>query len=294
MNAAGVVNRIAAGVDGNPEGRDAAVLGSLIARATGAELLLVAVHPDPLMVVPAELGWTAMREQALAVLRETRDAVASDARIVVETDWSVPRALARVVEREHRDLLVVGSSRAGADGLVHIGSRTRQLLDQSSCSLAVAPRGMRERTEHQLARIGVGFDGSPDSEAALTLAGGLAMAAGARLTIRGVVDDRLPMVGWSPAQAEVLAIWSELIEPQVDALQARAQRAGNATGANAEVGVERGHPADALIELSAGVDLLVIGSRRWGTTARVLLGSTGEALMRGASCPVLVVPRPDA
>jgi hypothetical protein len=55
-----VVNRIAAGVDGYPEGRDAAVLGSLAARATGAELLLVAVHPDPLMVVSAELGLTAM------------------------------------------------------------------------------------------------------------------------------------------------------------------------------------------------------------------------------------------
>ena len=213
---------------------------------------------------------------------------------MVETDWSVPRALARVVEREHRDLLVVGSSRAGADGLVHMGSRTRQLLDHSSCALAVAPRGMRDRVGHQLARIGVGFDGSLDSEAALTLAAGLATAAGARLTVRGVVDDRLPMVGWSPAQAEVLAMWSELIGPQVDALQDRAQRAANATGANVEVGVERGHPADALIELSASVDLLVIGSRRWGTTARVLLGSTGEALMRGASCPVLVVPRPDA
>jgi nucleotide-binding universal stress UspA family protein len=36
-----------------------------------------------------------------------------------------------------------------------------------------------------------------------------------------------------------------------------------------------------------------LGSRRWGEAARVLLGCTGEALMHGASAPVLVVPRPE-
>jgi nucleotide-binding universal stress UspA family protein len=54
----------------------------------------------------------------------------------------------------------------------------------------------------------------------------------------------------------------------------------------------RGRPADRLLELCADVDLLVIGSRRWGAVARLMLGSTGEALMHDASCPVLVVPRP--
>ena len=102
--------------------------GRVIARATGAELMLVAVHRDPLVVLPRELGWEGMHKQAEALLRETRDAVAPDARIDVETDWSVPRALERVVKREHRDLLVVGSSRRGPEGGVRIGQRTRQLL----------------------------------------------------------------------------------------------------------------------------------------------------------------------
>jgi nucleotide-binding universal stress UspA family protein len=39
------------------------------------------------------------------------------------------------------------------------------------------------------------------------------------------------------------------------------------------------------------MDLLVIGSRRWGPLARLLLGSTGEALARDAGCPLLVAPR---
>ena len=46
------------------------------------------------------------------------------------------------------------------------------------------------------------------------------------------------------------------------------------------------------MELGEQVDLLVIGSRRWGAATRVLVGSTGEALLHDAACPVLVVPRP--
>jgi nucleotide-binding universal stress UspA family protein len=289
-----VCQRIAAGINGHPEGRDAAVLAALIARVTDADLLLVAVHPDPLLIVPKELGWTAMREQSLAMLRETRDALAPDARIVVETDWSVPRALQRVVERNHRDLLVLGSSGGGRNGVVDAGPRTRQLLDSCTCAIAVAPHGMRDRAHPRLWRIGVGFDGSAESEAALELAGSLAERAGASLAVRGVIDDRLPLLGWSsPAREEVLAMWSELAEPEVLSLRERALGATGGRSAEVVVEVGRGSPVDALIDCSSVVDLLVIGSRRWGTAARVLLGSTGEALMHSARCPLLVVPRPE-
>ena len=289
------ITRVAAGVDGYREGRDAATLGAMIARAAGAELMLVAVHPDPMVVLPAEIGWTGMRKEAQRFLGETRDAVAPGARIVVETDWSVPRALERVVQREHRDLIVVGSSRQGPEGRVRIGSRTRQLLSHSRCALAVAPRGLSEQPARRLTRIGVGYDGAPESEAALALAGALAVSAGATLRVRAVVDDRVPMVGWQSAVREqVLAMWDELLAPHIAALLERAQSASEATGAEVdEVDVRRGRPADALIELCELVDLLVIGSRRWGAAARVLLGGTGEALMHDATAAVLVVPRPE-
>jgi hypothetical protein len=38
--------------------------------------------------------------------------------------------------------------------------------------------------------------------------------------------------------------------------------------------------------------LLVLGSRGYGPVRRVLLGSVSGELVRGAACPVLVVPRP--
>lgn len=60
------------------------------------------------------------------------------------------------------------------------------------------------------------------------------------------------------------------------------------------VEVARDVPAASLLDLSTVTDLLVIGSRRWGPVARLLLGGTGEALVRGAYCSLLIVPRPDA
>ena len=176
-----------------------------------------------------------------------------------------------------------------------IGSLTRQLLSHSRCALALAPRGLAGQPARRLTSIGAGYDGAPESEAALALAGSLAISAGATLRVRGVVDDRVPMVGWQTAGAQqALAMWDELMEPQVAALLERARSASEATGAEvAEVDVRRGRPADALIELCQEVDLMVIGSRRWGVAARVLLGRTGEALLHDSSAPVLIVPRPE-
>ncbi len=253
--------------------------------------MLVAIHPDPLVPTPPDSGWKALHKQAEVLLRETRDELAPGARITVETDWSVPRALERVVTRDHRDLLVVGSSRRGPHGQVRIGKRTRQLLCHAQCALAVAPKGLSERTTLPLEKVGAGYDGSPESAAALSLAGSIAAAGGAKLRVCGVIDDRMPPVGWGAAL--VLAEWDEIIEREVGSLREQAQRAAQGTGAGVDVEILCGRPADALLKLSEDVDLLVIGSRRWGAMARLLLGSTGEALTHGASCSVLVVPRPE-
>jgi nucleotide-binding universal stress UspA family protein len=301
--------RIAVGVDGYAEGRDAAVLAATIARATTADVILVAVHPDPEIPMPREMNWKALHEQAAGELRKVRDDVLPDALTVVETNWSVPEALERVVSESRRDLLVLGSSRRGREGRVRIGDTTRQLLGDALCALAVAPRGFGERPEPQLSLIGVGYDGGAQAREALEQAASLALAAGARLRIRAVVDDRLPRVAWAPiggsppiggiesligGEESLSAKWDEVLAPRVDSLREDARRAASATGCDFEVEAMVGSPADALTEVSRQVDLLVIGSRRWGTAARVLLGSTGEALMRGARGPVMVVPRAPA
>lgn len=285
------VTRIAAGIDGFPEGRDAATLGRLLAEATGAELLLVAVHSVPLLPRPPELGDARLRKESQRMLRELRDACAPGARTATATDHSVARSLQRVVQRHHRDLLIVGSSRQGPEGRVRIGKRTRQLLCHFESALAVAPRGLH-KNPRPLRRIAVGYDGGPESNAALALAASIAVAAGAELRVQTVVDDRLPGSAWSSLDDVLGLTWDEVIQAEMERIREQAVTAGQRTEARPDVAVTRGRPAGPLLAVSETVDLMVIGSRRWGPTARLLLGSTGEALMHDAACAVLAVPRP--
>jgi nucleotide-binding universal stress UspA family protein len=52
-----------------------------------------------------------------------------------------------------------------------------------------------------------------------------------------------------------------------------------------------GDPADQLAERSAGVDLMVVGSRGYGPLHSVIVGGVSGRLTRGAQCPVIVIPR---
>jgi len=53
-----------------------------------------------------------------------------------------------------------------------------------------------------------------------------------------------------------------------------------------------GPASQALEQLSRDVDLVVAGSRGWGTARRVILGSATSHLTHHAGCPVIVVPTP--
>lgn len=295
--AGATVSRIAVGVDGLPEGEDAAALGAALAEATGADLFLVAVESDPLILPsPAGLNWKADRKEAQLMLNRVRASVAPGARSAVETDFSVPRALQRVVHHRRGGLLVMGSSRQGPEGKVRIGKRTRQLLGHFEFPLAIAPRGFRKHSESGFARIGVGSDGEAEAQAALELADSIALSAGAELLLYAVVDDRTPAIGWSrfASGGAAHAQWEDAVFAEIERRRADAEAAAEAGGARAQVEIKRGRPADALLELSESVDLVVIGSRRWGPVKRLLLGTTGEALLHDAACPVVVVPRPPA
>ena len=284
------IAHIAVGVSAFAEGQDAAALGAALARATGADLMLIAVLSNPLILPPTGISWKSLRQQAESALAQIRDHVMPDARVTVRTDISVARALRSVVARQHRDLLVVGSSHKAPEGSVRIGKRARQLIGYAGCALAIAPRGMHNKTDIPLRRIGVGYDGGPESEAALSLAASIALTARARLHICAVVDDRAKSARWSPAPA-LHHEPDDRVRAELELLRERALTAAHPLDPSAQVDVRRGRPADALLDLCADVDLLVVGSRRWGTVARVLLGSTGESLAYHATCPILIVPR---
>jgi nucleotide-binding universal stress UspA family protein len=281
---------IAVGVDGGSSGRDAVALASLLASAMSGELMLIAVYEEPLLegVIPAEVGWRSVKQQARAMLAQTRDSIAPSAGIVVEPDVFAWRALRRVVRRERRELLVVGSGRDAADGCVSLGRSAQELVGRLECPLAIAPEGMADRDLRRLERIGVGYDDQPEAQAALDLAGTIALAATAELDVCAVADDRVP--GGLTTEQVVLG-GDAIMTEETGALLDRTLAATRGFGAPARVAVSAGSPPDALSALGAGVDLLVIGSSGSGRAGRVSVGRTGKALAGGAPCPVLIVPR---
>jgi nucleotide-binding universal stress UspA family protein len=189
--------------------------------------------------------------------------------------------------------VIVGSSRSAPSGHVAIGRHGRQLLYDAPFALGLAARDLHERGV-RLKAIALGYDGGPESEAALSTAAELARAGDARLLVRRVVEDRVPvlsgdawmaMAGWSHEQ-----MWEEARQNALAQTQQMAAELGPA----AEVSATVGDPGYELRTLSEAVDLVVVGSRRWGPVARLVTGGVGETLVRDASCSILIVPRPSA
>ena len=284
---------IGAAVDGSSSGRDATVLGSLLARAMGAELMLIAIHEEPLVPValPGGASWTAVEAQAREMLADTRDSLAPDARIMVQADVLLWRGLRRVVRHEDRDLLVVGSARDADTRRVRLGRSADQLLGHLECPLAIAPSGFGQHTTGRLNRIGVGYDDTAQSRAALDLAVSMASIAGAALEVHGAIDDGV--AGGFKSDRVVLE-GNTVADRQLTEAFERDRAAISGTGVPTNLEVEVGMPTDVLSALCDEVDLLVIGSGHSAPPGRVQPGGTGRGILRLATCPVLVVPRPTA
>ena len=164
-----------------------------------------------------------------------------------------------------------------------------QVLHGASVRGRGRPRPLAPRIE--LRRIGVGIDDTPESALALLMARELARPTGARLSLRAVVDETVPgWVGLSVTPSYVDALRSSLEERRAAAQELLARRSQACEGVTADGAVVVGHPAGELVLASEGLDLLVLGSRRWGPVRRLALGSTSERVIRHAACPVLVPP----
>jgi nucleotide-binding universal stress UspA family protein len=279
---------IIAGCNGRERGRGAVSLAHAISSATGARLLLVGVHHHPPLPFPG--SYADQREALEHELRAVRDELAPEAIIHVEGDLSPAHALRRVAAAESADLLVVGSRHRRRLQRIVESDQAMQVLHGAACAVAVAPDPVAARPELQ--RIGVGIDATPESALALVMARELAQYTGARLSLHAVVEEAIPRwVGLSPMPSYADAL-QELLEGRRAAAQdLLAQRLEACEGVAADGEVVVGNPAGELILATEGLDLLVLGSRRWGPVRRLALGSTSERVIRHAACPVLVPPR---
>jgi nucleotide-binding universal stress UspA family protein len=283
--------RLIAGFDGGSSGRDALALAAVLGGSPDADVLAVGVYPDPLMPFPPVLNQHASQhEDCERQLRAARDELAPRARTHAIPAVSPSRALWHAVSHEHADILVLGSARGTSQGQVRAGRHARQLLHDSPCAIAIAPAGFAEHPR-AIRRILVGIDGSPESGDALDLGRTLAGATRAGVRVVTAID---PVPPAAPTQLDVMGIpptdWDAVVEQR--RVRAR-ELLDDAVGADdaIQTAVLESEPAKALCEASRDSDLLVIGSRHWGPFARIVLGGTGEQVVRHAHCAVLMVPR---
>jgi nucleotide-binding universal stress UspA family protein len=282
---------ILAGCNGFERGRGAVSLAHAIASATGARLVLLGVHHNPPLPFPDTYA-----EQHAALeraLRAVRDELAPQAIVRVHADLSPARALRHVAEAEHADLIVVGSRHRRR--LQHIleGDRAMQVLHGAACAVAIAPDPLAPHPELQ--KIGIGIDATPESERALALARDLAERTGAHLWLHAVVDDSLSSWDGVAPMGGAPDVYETIIASRVSmARDLLAERLEACRGLPADGTVVVGSPTGELVLASEGLDLLVLGSRRWGPVRRLALGSTSERVIRHTACPVLVPPREGA
>lgn len=281
---------IIAGCNGRERGRGAVSLAHAISMATGARLVLVGVHHHPPLPFPA--SYTDQRDALEHDLRAVRDELAPEALIRLEADLSPAHALRRVAAAESADLLVVGSRHRRRLQRIVESDQALQVLHGAPCAVAVAVAPDPAAARPELHRIGVGIDATPESALALVMARELAEQAGARLSLHAVVADAVP--GWVGLSGT--AAYGEALQALVEDRSAAAEdllavRLEACDGVAAEGFVVVGNPAGELLLATEDLDLLVLGSRRWGPVRRLALGSTSERVIRHTACPVLVAPR---
>jgi nucleotide-binding universal stress UspA family protein len=222
-------------------------------------------------------------DRAEELLRAARDqaGIASHRSISLRVVWSpwIGRGLHELADIEDADLLVLGSSRRGMLGRVLLGDHTRAALNGAPSAVAVAPAGYYDHFG-AVRRIGVGYDGSPESEQALEVARRLAAAHHAELSACTAVSVPLPTIGPGPLPL------NDVIEPMLHNARERIAQLG---GVEPLAGY--GPPVEVLASYSASVDLLVVGSRSYGPIGRLVHGSTSDELARTARCALLVLPR---
>jgi nucleotide-binding universal stress UspA family protein len=207
-------------------------------------------------------------------------------------DGSPAGELHHLAEQLDAAAIVVGSSHRGAVGRLLIGDTGVNLLHGSACPVAIVPRDYETRAR-SVQRIGIAFDGTAESRTALEAAVGLARRAAGSIHSFTVLEP----LQWAPSYA-----WpgpypsDELTESRERWAQTAADHALEAipddlVGASE---VMHGPVVPALAGASTELDLLVCGSRGYGSTRQVLAGSVARGLAHHAACPLLVVPRQPA
>ncbi len=220
-------------------------------------------------------------EEAVAAVR----AAGPDVEVTTEVVCCGATALL-IEESKAARLVVVGSQGLGTVTGMLVGS-TALALAAHGKSPVIVVRG----TAVPDGPVVVGVDGSPTSEAALAFAFETASLRRAQLTALMCWTDFMVESAYTASRFTV--DWAEV---EADERRLLAQRLAGWQEKYPDVRVDplvvRDRPVRALIRYGAEAQLVVVGSHGHGGFAGMLLGSTSQALVYNAPCPLAIV-RPE-
>jgi nucleotide-binding universal stress UspA family protein len=281
---------IVVGFDGSDHARDALALGRTMATALDARLVVVCAY------TPEEWLWAPGTAEPMDADERERVEVAAEQELSADDRCefrtvpspSAAGAIHAAAEAEGAQLIVVGSTHRGSVGQVLLGTVTQQALDAAPCSVLVAPAGAAARS-FRLTKIGVGFDDTPQAHDALSVAALLARQVSGELRIIWAAH----LVARALPAAFTGYMRPNYLEEVREGIEHRLERAAAPFRDELFVRTEiaSGETVAALTASSEHLDVLVLGSRGYGPAKRMLLGSVSRAVLDGARCPVLTVPR---
>ena len=247
----------------------------------------------------AALDDSAIRAGAEAVVAEAAERVAGSG-VPVTGHVAVGDAAAVLVDESREvGLVVVGTRGGGGFAERLLGTVSSALPAHAKCPSVVVPLRARGSQEPQgtplpvvtpVKRVLVGVDGSPQSEQALRCAMREAQRWHASLLAVSAVpvNTVAGVLAWLPEPIDHRAVLAD-VEESLGLVLDRV--ADEAKGLTVERRVVDGTGAEVLTGLSEDADLLVVGSRGRGGFTGLLLGSTSQAVLHHARCPVLVVTK---
>jgi len=161
-------------------------------------------------------------------------------------------------------------------------------------------RAMPDTTENRavlprLRRILLPTDFSGCANYAFPYAAAIARATQARIVCLHVVEPVVPAVGYSGlADPMPIADMSEQLEDSAERELPRLTDCEELKGLEVEEVIVHGDAAAEIVRVAGEqeADLIVISSHGRTGLGRMIFGSTAEAVVRHASCPVLVVKPP--
>jgi nucleotide-binding universal stress UspA family protein len=287
------MNTILVGVDASEHSRDAIAFAGRIARASSARVVVACAFRAGVTERRGRTHVTrfALRDEAEFVAqRMSRHLYGIDAgRVHVRAHPSTAsdHGLSELAASEGAALIIVGASRPDVSGAASPGGTGAHLLHAGACAVAVVPRGYVAHADRPLRQIGVGYDGTPESRAALVAAVEAVYAFGAGLTVIAVLSAPSLSGRWIPGVGPGYdELDDELSREALEELDAVVSRLPVAAGSTVLVG----RPAHQLAVRSRHLDLLIVGSRGFDELHAALGGGVGGQILRDAQCPVIAVP----